>query len=127
MVSKQITLLRIAGINGGLAVVLGAFGAHGLEERLSAEMLAIYETGVLYHFFHAIALLAVAAGNPKLWESPWAARACYAWLFGIAVFSGTLYLLAVTETRWLGAITPIGGVALILGWVFVALAAKTAR
>ena len=119
----QIFFLRTAGVLGALAVVAGAFGAHGLETRLSEEMLEIYEVAVRYHMYHAIALLAVAAGAGNLWRSKWARPACWAFIAGIAVFSGTLYALALTEMRWLGAITPIGGVALIAGWVLVACAA----
>ena len=121
----QTFFLRLGGIMGGLAVVFGAFGAHGLKERLSQEMLAVYETAVQYHFYHALAILAVGAGVAGLWGNVWTARACWAWLIGTCVFSGSLYVLAITEIRWLGAITPIGGVAMILGWVFIALAARS--
>lgn len=120
---NQAAALRLAGVFGGLAVVLGAFGAHGLEGRLSAEMMDIYRTAVTYHAWHALALLAVGAGVADTWRSRWTAAACWAWAAGIVVFSGTLYLLAVTEMRWLGAITPIGGASMIAGWACIAIAA----
>lgn len=118
MSATQVLYIRVSAAVGALAVVFGAFGAHGLEERLSPEMLEIYHTGVLYHLVHAPALFALAVA--PVWSSKAAPRAAVAWLIGIAIFSGTLYLLAVTGMRWLGAITPIGGVALIVGWVLVA-------
>lgn len=109
-------------ILAGLGVVLGAFGAHGLKARVSAEMLAVFETGVRYHMYHALALLAVgwaATQRPGAWVQ------ASGWLFlvGIAIFSGSLYVMTLTGARWLGAITPIGGLAFILGWA--ALAAGT--
>jgi uncharacterized membrane protein YgdD (TMEM256/DUF423 family) len=120
MSTTQARYFRIAAGAGGAAVVLGAFGAHGLEERLSPEMLDIWNTAVQYHFYHAIALLAFTAGSLPNWERRWSGYACGAWTLGVAIFSGTLYLLALTGTGWLGAITPIGGVAMILGWIFAA-------
>lgn len=122
MPPRQKLFIRIAGITGAIAVVTGAFGAHGLETRLEAEMLEIWETAVKYHFYHVIALFALALAPQAVWDSPWAARAGWTFLFGIAVFSGTLYALALSGIGWLGAITPIGGVGLILGWVFAAFA-----
>ncbi|MCK6530180.1 DUF423 domain-containing protein [Myxococcota bacterium] len=103
----------------GLAVVLGAFGAHGLRRRVPPDLLAVFETGVRYHFYHALALLAVAWAASR-WPS--AAVTASGWLFacGIAVFSGTLYALALSGARWLGAITPLGGLALVAGWVLLA-------
>lgn len=124
MKSSAANLFRAACIVCGLAVALGAFGAHGLKERLTPEMLAIFEVGVRYQFYHGLALLALTLAPGRLWGSPWAARAAWAWIVGIAVFSGSLYLLSVTGIRWLGAITPIGGVAFILGWLFAMLGAR---
>lgn len=124
MTSNSANLFRAACILCGLAVALGAFGAHGLKERLTPEMLAIFEVGVRYQFYHGLALLALTLPPARLWESPWTGRACWAWIVGIAVFSGSLYLLSVTGMRWLGAITPIGGVAFILGWGFAAMGAR---
>lgn len=105
-----------------LAVALGAFGAHGLRQRLTPEMLAIFETGVRYHVYHALGLFAVAwvaERNPTglVNAAGWALTA------GIVVFSGSLYILSLTGTRWLGAITPIGGVAFLAGWLLLFVAA----
>ena len=105
-----------------LAVALGAFGAHGLRQRLSPEMLAIFETGVRYHVHHALALLAVAWVADKNPES-FANAAGWAFTLGIVVFSGSLYILSISGIRWLGAVTPLGGVALLVGWVLLFLAA----
>jgi len=115
--------LRAAAVAGFLAVSLGAFAAHGLKARLSAEMLAIFETGVRYHVYHTLALLAVALAGPSLWSGRWAGLACGAWALGILVFSGSLYLLALTGQRWLGAVTPLGGVAFLAGWACLLVAA----
>ena len=102
---------RIAALAGLLAVVLGAFGAHSLKELLlHNETTAIWEKAVLYHFIHAIMLFILAARNP-LPRLPW-----FSFLIGIVIFSGSLYLLAVTNDHWLGAITPIGGISFIVGW-----------
>ncbi len=124
---NQAFYLRIGAFLGALAVILGAFGAHGLESILSGEMAEAFETGVKYHFYHALAILALAAGSSALWASPLCLWACRAWAFGILVFSGSLYALAMTQISWLGAITPIGGIAMIAGWVLLALAAGTLR
>ncbi len=113
----------IAGsLAGALGVILGAFAAHGLKGRLSAEALVVFETGVKYHLIHALALLA-AGWACERWPGPWAVAAGWAFLAGIAVFSGSLYLLALTGARWLGAITPLGGLSFIAGWLLLAVAA----
>lgn len=113
----------IAGsLNAMLAVIMGAFGAHGLKARLDSDMLAVYQTGATYHMTHALALLACGLLALHLRDSAllqWSGRL---FLFGIAVFSGSLYLLSITGVRWLGAITPIGGTAFILAWALMALA-----
>ena len=106
----------------GVGVVLGAFGAHGLRDRLAADMLAVFETGVRYHLVHGLALLAVGWAA-SCWPNGWVGAAGWLFVAGIAIFSGSLYLLAVTGARWLGAITPIGGVCLIGGWVVLAVGA----
>jgi uncharacterized membrane protein YgdD (TMEM256/DUF423 family) len=100
------------------AVALGAFAAHGLKPRLSAEMLGIFEVGVRYHMYHAFALLAVAWACAR-WPDSRAQLAGWAFLLGIIIFSGSLYVLSVTGIRWLGAITPIGGVAFLIGWILL--------
>jgi len=106
-----------------VAVALGAFGAHGLKSRLSPEMLAIFETGVRYQVYHALGLFAVAWVADKNPESL-ANAAGWALVIGIAVFSGSLYVLSITGIRWLGAITPIGGLAFLIGWVLLFVAAS---
>ena len=98
-----------------LGVALGAFGAHALRDRLTPELLAVFETGVRYHFYHAFALLAAAYAASR-WPEGAAAVAGWLFLAGIVLFSGSLYLLALTGVRWLGAITPLGGIAFIAGW-----------
>ena len=104
----------------GLGVILGAFGAHGLRARLSPEMLVVVETGVRYHLIHALGLLAVAWAASR-WPGSYVSIAGYLFVAGIFIFSGSLYVLAVTGIRWLGAITPIGGVCLIVGWGLLAI------
>jgi uncharacterized membrane protein YgdD (TMEM256/DUF423 family) len=111
------TFLLLASILGALAVALGAFGAHALEGRLSADLLSIYETGVRYHFYHALALLGVVAVLSRWPDSGAAVAAGWLFVIGIVIFSGSLYVLAFTGIRWMGAITPIGGVAFIAGWL----------
>lgn len=106
----------------GLAVILGAFGAHGLRARIEPALLEVFETGVRYQMYHALALLVVglAAGRRN---NPLTTTAGWLFLAGIAVFSGSLYLMTLTGARWLGAITPLGGVAFIAGWACLALGA----
>ena len=105
-----------------VGVAAGAFGAHALKTRLSPEMLAIFEVGVLYQMYHAFALIACAWASTR-W--PGALVPAAGWLFvaGTLVFSGSLYLLSVSGVRWLGAITPLGGLALLAGWACLAVAA----
>ncbi|MCH2401375.1 MAG: DUF423 domain-containing protein, partial [Pirellulales bacterium] len=109
----------------GLGVVLGAFGAHGLRDRLATDMLAVFETGVRYHLIHSLALLAVAWASSK-WPGFYISAAGWCFLFGIMIFSGSLYILAISGIRWLGAITPIGGLGLIIGWGLLAVGALKA-
>lgn len=106
-------------ISAFLAVALGAFGAHGLKDRLTPEMLNIFEVGVRYHLYHALALMAVAWASSR-WPGGSIAAAGWLFLVGTVIFSGSLYLLAFTGLRWLGAITPIGGGAFLLGWLLLA-------
>jgi uncharacterized membrane protein YgdD (TMEM256/DUF423 family) len=103
----------------GLAVAAGAFAAHGLRARLTPEMLAVFETGARYQMYHSLALLAVAFASTR-WPAGSAPVAGWLFVAGIVVFSGSLYLLAVTGVRWLGAITPLGGLAFLLGWAALA-------
>ena len=106
----------VGSISALIAVVLGAFGAHGLKGRLTTEMLNAFEVGVRYQMYHALALLAVAWALSR-W--PRAEVTAAGWLFvaGTIIFSGSLYFLSLTGVRWIGAITPIGGVAFLLGWL----------
>jgi uncharacterized membrane protein YgdD (TMEM256/DUF423 family) len=106
--------IRLAALMGLLAVMLGAFGAHGLKEILARhETAAIWEKAVFYHFIHTVMLFVLAQRQPVP-RGPW-----LSFFVGIVIFSGTLYLLAVTNVRWLGAITPIGGLSLIVGWAWL--------
>jgi uncharacterized membrane protein YgdD (TMEM256/DUF423 family) len=116
------TFLLVGALAGFLAVTFGAFGAHALRERLSPEMLAVFETGVRYHMYHALALLLVSAMMPRL--GGWLV-VTGGWLFtaGIVLFSGSLYLLALTGVTVFGVITPIGGLAFLAGWACLAIAA----
>lgn len=110
-------LIKIAALNGFSGVLLGAFGAHALKERLSAYALSVYQTGVQYQMIHALALLGVGALALALEEDRWLRRAGNFFGAGIGIFSGSLYLLALTGTTWWGAITPLGGLSLIVGWL----------
>ena len=107
---------------GTLGVCLGAFGAHALRDSLSANDLITFETGVRYQMYHALALLTVGWAMSQ-WESNTLVLAGYAFVIGILIFSGSLYILVLSGHRWLGAITPIGGLALILGWALLAWSA----
>jgi uncharacterized membrane protein YgdD (TMEM256/DUF423 family) len=109
-------------ILGGLGVALGAFGAHALKNRLHAEQLVTFETGVRYQMYHALALGVVGVFQILFPASNLAGLSGWSFLLGILLFSGSLYLLAVTRKRWLGAITPLGGLGFLAGWVFLALA-----
>jgi uncharacterized membrane protein YgdD (TMEM256/DUF423 family) len=102
-----------------VGVAAGAFGAHGLKSRLDPDMLAVFETGVRYQMYHAFALLAVAWATTR-WPG-WAVTAS-GWCFvaGMVIFSGSLYVLSLAGLRWMGAITPLGGVAFLLGWLLLA-------
>jgi uncharacterized membrane protein YgdD (TMEM256/DUF423 family) len=114
------TFLFIGSVFGFLGVAFGAFGAHGLRSRLSVEMLTVFETGVRYHMYHTIAVLIVAAAIGHFGSARLLVLA--GWLFagGIVVFSGSLYALALTGVTTLGAITPIGGLLFLAGWVVLA-------
>jgi uncharacterized membrane protein YgdD (TMEM256/DUF423 family) len=107
----------------GLAVILGAFGAHGLRGKLDAYSMGIYERAVFYHFIHAIGLLVVPVLARMDALRPWAGTlVCALLAAGIVIFCGSLYLLALTGTHWLGAITPIGGLCFIAAWLVLAVA-----
>jgi uncharacterized membrane protein YgdD (TMEM256/DUF423 family) len=118
--------LALGAISAAISVAAGAFGAHALKARLPAELLAVFETGARYEMYHALGLLAAgwavarAGGSAAAWAG---------WLFvaGTVLFSGSLYALALTGVRALGAVTPLGGVAFIGGWIALAIAAVRAR
>jgi uncharacterized membrane protein YgdD (TMEM256/DUF423 family) len=113
---------RIAAATGFLAVMLGAFGAHGLREILAHnETATVWHKAVFYHFIHAIMLFVIAG------RKPFAAGAWWSFLAGIVIFSGSLYLLAVTNMKWLGAITPLGGLAFLTGWLWLFISAGKDR
>jgi len=115
----------IGAVSALIAVAAGAFGAHALRSRLEPASLAIFETGARYQMYHALGLIAVAFA---LSQWPAARTAVWAgWLFvaGTMLFSGSLYLLALTGVRWLGAVTPLGGLAFMLGWICLALAPRS--
>jgi uncharacterized membrane protein YgdD (TMEM256/DUF423 family) len=116
------TFMFIGALMGFVGVGLGAFGAHGLRARLSPDMLAIFETAVRYQMYHALALLAVAALMTRT-EGRAVVVAGWSFVTGILIFSGSLYALALTGVTILGAITPIGGVAFLAGWIALAVAA----
>jgi uncharacterized membrane protein YgdD (TMEM256/DUF423 family) len=106
------TWLGIAAINGGLAVMAGAFAAHGLKAHLSTDALAVFETGARYHMYHAMAMALAALVAAR--------RAAVAFMAGILLFSGSLYLLALTGITMLGVVTPLGGLCFIAGWGLLA-------
>ena len=103
-------------------VALGAFGAHGLKSRVTPDLLVVFETGVRYHMYHALALLAVGWAATR-WPTPWVAAAGWLFTAGIVIFSGSLYAMTLTGARWLGAVTPIGGLAFIAAWLALATGA----
>jgi uncharacterized membrane protein YgdD (TMEM256/DUF423 family) len=115
------TILMTASVLLALAVALGAFGAHGLKSQLSSDMMQTYKTGVEYHFYHALGLLLIgilAVSYPSELMK-WSAILI---LTGIILFSGSLYALAISGIKWLGAITPLGGLSFIAGWILLFLA-----
>lgn len=112
----------VGALMGFVGVGLGAFGAHGLKGRLSPDMLAVFETGVRYQMYHALALLVVGALMTRL-EGRAIVVAGWSFTAGILIFSGSLYALALTGVTMLGAVTPISGVAFLAGWVALAIAA----
>ncbi|HEY7446758.1 MAG TPA: DUF423 domain-containing protein [Vicinamibacterales bacterium] len=117
------TFLLIGALSGVVGVTLGAFGAHGLRSRLSPDMLAVFETGVRYHMYHAVAILGVALIADRMPTSRLVLASGWLFLAGIVLFSGSLYLLATTGVRTLGAVTPFGGVAFLVAWACLAVAA----
>ena len=117
--SMDRTFFALGAALAGIAVAAGAFGAHGLRGRLEADMLAVFETAVRYQMYHALALLAVAWATTR-WPDGSAGLAGWLFVAGIVVFSGSLYVLALSGVRWLGAITPLGGLCFLAGWAVLA-------
>ena len=110
----------LGALAGAVGVALGAFGAHALKSRVTEDLLAVFEIGVRYQMYHALALFAVAWAAAH-WPSGWVNASGWLFLVGILVFSGSLYIMTLTGASWLGAITPIGGLCFILGWVALAV------
>ena len=113
---NKLLWIRLTALSGALAVMLGAFAAHGLKGSLTVQMLETYQTGVLYHFIHTLALLAVIFLPLNERSLHWAAR-CF--MLGIVLFPGSLYLIAISGISILGIITPVGGSAFIAGWLLL--------
>lgn len=109
----------LGSLNAMLAVILGAFGSHGLKQRLSPDMLSVFETGVQYHFYHALGLILVGLIAFHFPGSGWIKWAGWLMFVGILFFSGSLYILAISGVKWLGVLTPIGGTAFIAAWLLV--------
>ncbi|MBD2278041.1 MAG: DUF423 domain-containing protein [Dolichospermum sp. DEX189] len=120
--------LTIAALFGGLSVAGGAFGAHALREKISERSLEIFDTGARYQMYHALALLLVAILMSRL-ESPPTTLLVSGWLFiiGVVIFSGSLYAISLTGIKSLGAVAPLGGLALMLGWAALAVAGATIK
>lgn len=114
--------MLVGGLAAFIGVALGAFGAHGLRTRLSPDMLAVFETGVRYQMYHALAILIVALALARV-DGWWIRTAGWLFTAGIVLFSGSLYALALTGVTTLGAITPVGGLALLAGWACLIVAA----
>jgi uncharacterized membrane protein YgdD (TMEM256/DUF423 family) len=114
--------LALGAVAAFAAVLLGAFGAHALREQLGPDAIALWRTAVEYHFYHALGLLAVGLAAMHLGESPLLKWSGWTMLAGLALFSGSLYLLSLSGARWLGAITPFGGVGFLAAWLLFAAA-----
>ena len=114
-------ILVIGALGGFLSVLLGAFAAHGLRSRLAPEMLAVFQTGVQYQFFHSLALLMTGLLAVQLGESAGLRWSGTLFLAGILLFSGSLYVLALSGVKWLGAVTPFGGTCFLAGWLVLAI------
>jgi uncharacterized membrane protein YgdD (TMEM256/DUF423 family) len=118
----RLNWFAVGAFAGAIGVALGAFGAHALKARVTEDLLSVFETGVRYQMYHALALLAVAWAAER-WAGGWVNASGWLFTLGIFMFSGSLYLMTFTGARWLGAITPVGGLCFILGWIALAVAA----
>ncbi len=112
--------LQLGAINAALAIAAGAFAAHGLKPKLNAHYLEVFQTGAQYHFYHALALLLVGLLMLQFPEQGLLKWVGYLFILGILLFSGSLYTLSISGISWLGAITPIGGLAFIIAWLIMA-------
>src|SRR5437588_5945051 len=112
----------VGALSGFLGVALGAFGAHALRARLTSDMLQVFQTGVTYQMYHALALVGVGILLARFSSdgSAWLTAAGWLFIAGTVLFSGSLYALALSDLTWLGAVTPLGGVAFLLGWLALA-------
>jgi len=119
--------LMLGAINAFLCVAFGAFGAHGLKQKLSVDMLAVYQTGVQYHFYHSLGLIVVGLVLLHFPKSRYILLSGWLMLAGIVLFSTSLYALSLTEIRALGAITPFGGIAFLSAWLLLAYGVKTTK
>src|SRR5690606_9420821 len=122
---KNTRYIKLAAVLGFLAVAIGAFGAHGLEPILSKyKRLETFETAVKYHFYHTFAILIVGVLLTIEQENKKLVYSVYSFLAGIFIFSGSLYFMSLTNITWLGAVTPLGGLAFMLGWIFLFVGVK---
>ena len=113
--------LAMGCINAMLVVLIGAFGAHGLKARLTVENMAVFQTGVQYHFYHAVGLILLGLIALQIPITPDLRWSGWLMLVGIILFSGSLYALSITNIRWLGMITPFGGMAFIIAWLLLTI------
>ena len=122
MVPTAKLFLILGSLNAVLVVLLGAFGAHELKAKLTAEMLAVYQTGVHYHLFHALGLIVVGLVATQIPASAYLKWSGWLMLAGLVLFSRSLFVLSVSGLRWLGMVTPFGGLAFILSWTLLVIA-----
>jgi uncharacterized membrane protein YgdD (TMEM256/DUF423 family) len=115
--------VTLGAASGFVAVAAGAFGAHALRARIGPDLLVVFETGARYQMYHALALVAVAWVAAR-WPGPLPQWAGWLFVAGTVLFSGSLYALALSGVRWLGAVTPLGGAAFLAGWICLAMAAR---
>lgn len=113
--------LALGCINAMLVVLIGAFGAHGLKARLTVENMAVFQTGVQYHLYHAVGLILLGLIALQIPITPYLRWSGWLMLVGIVLFSGSLYALSITNIRWLGMITPFGGLAFIIAWLLLTI------
>ena len=113
--------LALGSINALLVVLIGAFGAHALKARLTVENMAVFQTGVQYHFYHAVGLILLGLIALQIPITPYLRWSGWLMLVGIILFSGSLYALSITNIRWLGMITPFGGMTFIIAWLMLTI------